>query len=298
MLLGAGLALAVALGLAPQRAQSRSHARRWKVPFVNPKYYLPAAKGYRDRGCLRLLRALRVPYRRLRHVKGVTTPIRVLGNRIGRTRYVPRYKSNKMIMDCRLAVALARANEVFKANQISALVFSNFYCWRYVEESGRLSRHALGLAVDVHAFIDRKGRRLDVLRDYHRGLGKGRTCEGRAKNYRARVLRDLACDLDASGLFETVLTPDYNKGHHNHFHISVFHPQDRKRYRLFRTVLMEVRGTMYPWTWSRPTRGFYSSGRIRRVVRARWRKRRRWYRWKHRRAARRARSHGRRRRAR
>jgi len=164
---------------------------------VNPRYYLPAPKGYRDRGCLRLLRALHVPYRRLRHVKGVATPIRVLGNRIGRTRYVPRYKSNKMIMDCRMAVALARANEIFKVNQIHALVFSNFYCWRYVEETGRLSRHALGLAVDVHAFIDRQGRRLEVERDYQKGLGRGRTCEGRAKSYRARVLRDLACDLDA-----------------------------------------------------------------------------------------------------
>lgn len=291
-----GLALVGVLSVSPEGGQARSRSRRWKVPYVNPKYYLPAPKEYRDRGCLRRLRAMHIPYRRLHHVKGVATPIRVLGHRIGRTRYVPRYKSNKMIMDCRMAVALARANEIFKVNQISALVFSNFYCWRYVEESGRLSRHALGLAVDVHAFIDRRGRRLEVVRDYQKGLGKGRTCEGRAKSYRARVLRDLACDLDSSSLFETVLTPDYNKGHRNHFHISVFHPQDRKHYRLFRTVLMEVRGTMYPWTWSRPTRAFPSSARIRRVVKARWRKRRRWYRWKHRRERRRARARARRRR--
>jgi len=276
--------LVVAAQLPGMDAGEARARRHWKVPTVPQKYYLPATKGYRDRACLRLLRALHVRYKRLRQVKGIATPVRILGHHIGRTRYVGRYKSNTaMIMDCRLAVALYRANEIFKVNRIKALVYSNFYSWRYVEESGRLSRHALGLAADIHAFIDSQGRRLEVTRDYKKGLGKGKTCEGHAKDYKARVLRDLACDLDASGLFETVLTPDYNAGHRNHFHISVFHPQDRHRYRLFRTVLMEVRGTMYPWTWSRPTRGWYSSARVRRVVKQRWHKRRRWYRWKRRR---------------
>lgn len=253
--------------------------RSWKVPTVDPRLYRPAPEDYKDRGCLRLLRALKVPFTRLKGVKGVATPVRIQGNAIGRTRYLPRYPSNTMVMDCRLAVALYRAGEIFKANEISAVVFSNFYSWRHVETSGRLSRHALGLAVDVHALVDLKGGRLEVLGDYEKGLGKGKTCEGRARTLKGRMLRDLACDLDASGLFEVVLTPDYDKGHENHLHISVFHPQDRMHHRLYRTVLMEVRGTMYPWTWSRPPRATYSSARIQAVVRNRWRGRRRWHLW-------------------
>ncbi len=271
-LLAAGLAagLAVASG-------------GYKIPHVPRKYYKPAPDSYKDRGCLRMLRALRVRFKRLRKVKGVATPVRILGGRIGRTRYVPRYKSNAMVMDCRMAVALARANELFKVNRIKAVVHSNFYCWRRVDGSGRLSRHALGLAIDIHAFIDTKGRRISVKKHYEKGLGKGRTCEGRAPDYKSRVLRDLACDLDASRLFETVLTPDYDKGHEDHYHVSVHHPQDRRRHRLFRTVLMEVRGTQYPWVRRRPRINRYSSSRIRRIVKQRWRKRRRWYRWKRRR---------------
>lgn len=260
--------------------------RQWKPPTVDPRFYRPASEGFKDPGCLRLLRALKVPYTRLGGVKGVATPIRIQGNAIGRTRYLPRYSSNAMVMDCRLALALYRASEIFKANEVRALVFSNFYSWRHVETSGRLSRHAIGLAVDVHAFVDDKGARLDVTADYEKGLGKGKTCEGRAKTYKGRVLRDLACDLDASGLFDSVLTPDYDAGHENHYHISVFHPQDRKRHRLFRTVLMEVRGSMYPWTWARPERSFYSAARIQAVVKNRWRGRRQWLLWQQRRSGR------------
>jgi hypothetical protein len=254
-------------------------SRQWKVPSVDPRFYRPAPEAFKDRGCLRLLRALKVPFTPLKSVKGVATPIRVQGNAIGRTRYIPRYSSNKMVMDCRMALALFRAGEIFKANEVSGVVFSNFYSYRSVEATGRLSRHALGLAIDIHGFVDDKGARLDVTADYEKGLGKGKTCEGRAKTYKGRVLRDLACDLDASGLFESVLTPDYDAGHANHYHVSVFHPQDRLRHRLFRTVLMEVRGTMYPWTWSRPPRATYSAARINAVVKNRWRGRRTWHRW-------------------
>ncbi len=270
-------------GAAPARARG---ARHWKVPSVAPRFYRPATKGFRDRACLRMLRSLKVPFHKLRSVKGVATPVRIIGNRIGRTRYKPRYTRNKMVMDCRLALALRRADEIFRVNGIRTVVWSNFYSWRYVAKTGRLSRHALGLAADIHSFYDRRGRMIDVTRDYERGLGRGKTCEGRARTLKGRILRDLACDFDVSNLFETVLTPDYDKGHRNHFHLGVFHPQDRKRYRLFRTVLMEVRGVMYRWVWSRPRRAFYSSRRMRRLVKARWRARRRWYRWIKRRKAR------------
>jgi len=251
--------------------------KTWKPPPVDPRFHLPASKGFRDRQCLRLLRALKISHSPLKAVKGVATPVRIHGNRIGRTRYIPRYSANEMVMDCRLAVALFRANELFKVNHIEGLVFSNFYSYRQVEGSGRLSRHALGLAVDIHGFVDDKGARLDVTTDYELGLGRGKTCEGRAKTYKGRVMRDLACDLDASSLFESLLTPDYDQGHRNHYHLATFHPEDRRRYRMFRTILMEVRGVMYPWTWTRPERAFYSDARLQGIVKRRWRERRKWH---------------------
>lgn len=260
-------------------AQARK-GRRWKVPSVHPKFYRPATKGFRDRSCLRMLRSLKVPYKKLRKVKGIATPVRIYGNKIGRTIYKPRYTKGIMIMDCRLALALRRADQIFRINGIRTVVWSNFYSWRRVAKTGRLSRHALGLAADIHAFYDKRGRRIDLTRDYELGLGRGKTCEGKAQTRKGRILRALSCDFDVSNLFESVLTPDYDKGHRNHFHLGVFHPQDRRRYRLFRTVLMEVRGVMYKWVWSRPKRAFYSSKRMRRLTKARFRSRQRWFYWK------------------
>ena len=178
-------------------AQARK-GRPWKVPTVNPKFYRPATKGFRDRACLRMLRSLKVPYRKLRNVKGIATPVRIIGNKIGRTIFKPRYTRNRMVMDCRMALAMRRADPIFRVNGIRTVVWSNFYSWRRVNKTGRLSRHALGLAIDIHAFYDKRGRKLDVTRDYTTGLFRGRTCEGRAKTRKARVLRDLACDFDAS----------------------------------------------------------------------------------------------------
>lgn len=265
-------------------AGSRSDAsaaprKRWVVPKVPTRFYKPAPKSFRDRKCLRLLRALKVPYRRMRRVKGVATPVLIRGRRIGRIRYRQLHKNGRqrLLMDCRLAVALRRASDILWANNIRTVIHNNFYSWRYVAGSGRLSRHALGLAIDIFGFIDSRGRRMSIRKDYEKGLGYGRTCAGNAKTIKGRILRDLSCDLDRSNVFEAILTPDYDKGHRDHLHISVWHPQDRRRYRLLRTVLMETRGTMYAWTKGLPRRGWYKSRRIRMVIRQRARRRRLWY---------------------
>lgn len=276
--------LIVAILLVAQPAAARSS--RLSVgsvarmrPLVGSEFHHPAPKGFRDSRCLRLLRRLRVPFRRLKAVRGVATPIRILGNRIGRIRYRQFYGSpTVMIMDCRLATALYRASPIFRVNGIRTVLYSNFYSWRRVEGTTRLSRHALGLAVDIHGFVARNGRRVTVLEDYEKGLGRGRTCEGHPRTWKGRVLRDLVCDLDASNLFDRIVTPDHDPGHRDHIHISTFHPQDRSRKRIYRTVLVETRGLLWPWVLRRPVRARFSLRRIQTIVRRRQRLVRRWYR--------------------
>ena len=258
-------------------ARTSGRPRRMKVVPTNPIFFRPAPRSFRDRKCLRMLRSLKVPYRRLGRVKGVATPVKIIGTRIGRIQYKHAYNKPVMVMDCRMALAMVRASELLRVNNIKTVVFSNFYSYRNVAHSKRLSKHALGLAIDIHGFYDKRGRHISVLRDYQRGLGVGKTCEGQAKTYKARVLRDLVCDMDKSNLFSNILTGDFDKGHLDHFHVSVFHPLDRRHVRKYRTVLGETRGTMYPWTWSRPARGHYRAGRMRQLVKWRWRARRRWY---------------------
>jgi hypothetical protein len=73
--------------------------------------------------------------------------------------------------------------------------------------SGKLSEHAFGNAVDISAFILRDGRRVSVLNGWN-----GRSDE------RAflRRLHQSACKR-----FGTVLGPDYNSAHANHFHFDM-----------------------------------------------------------------------------
>jgi hypothetical protein len=76
---------------------------------------------------------------------------------------------------------------------------------------GQLSEHARANAIDISGFRTASGREISLIRDWH---GEPRT--------RAflREVRDGAC-----GLFGTVLSPDYDRAHADHFH---FDQADRR----------------------------------------------------------------------
>ncbi len=75
----------------------------------------------------------------------------------------------------------------------------------YGREQGRWSEHATGNAIDVAAFVLADGRRISVLGDWE---GSGDEASF------LREARDHAC-----GVFGTVLSPDYNAAHADHFHL-------------------------------------------------------------------------------
>lgn len=81
-----------------------------------------------------------------------------------------------------------------------------FSCRRvYGQDTGRWSQHATGNAIDISAFVLEDGRRIAVLDDW-RGADEEAAFLRRA--------RDSAC-----GSFSTVLSPDYNTAHADHFHL-------------------------------------------------------------------------------
>lgn len=73
--------------------------------------------------------------------------------------------------------------------------------------SGKLSQHAFGNAVDVSAFVLKDGRRISVLAGW-RG--------NKSEQEFLRRLHQSACKR-----FGTVLGPDYNGAHANHFHFDM-----------------------------------------------------------------------------
>lgn len=81
-----------------------------------------------------------------------------------------------------------------------------FSCRRmYGGEDGPWSEHATANAIDIAAFVLENGRRISVLGEW----------EGDAEEATfLRAVRDGAC-----GSFATVLSPDYNAAHADHFHL-------------------------------------------------------------------------------
>lgn len=74
--------------------------------------------------------------------------------------------------------------------------------------AGRISEHGLGNAVDVSAFILADGRRISVLGDWSEG-------DARQREF-LRVVHRSACRR-----FSTVLGPEYNAAHRDHFHFDM-----------------------------------------------------------------------------
>lgn len=105
--------------------------------------------------------------------------------------------------------AVAPAAKAYLDSEVVRVETMGTYNCRNVNggRSGRLSEHAFGNAIDVSAFILKNGRRISVLSGW---AGKA---DERAF---LRRLHESACKR-----FGTVLGPDYNAAHANHFHFDM-----------------------------------------------------------------------------
>ena len=84
--------------------------------------------------------------------------------------------------------------------------FGSYSCRRlYGRDRGMWSEHAGANAVDIAGFTLADGTRISIARDWENEGARGRFL---------RDVRDGACRL-----FATVLSPDYNRAHHDHFHL-------------------------------------------------------------------------------
>jgi hypothetical protein len=194
------------------------------APVVMRRVRTPPARS--DLACLQLLDHARVPYRLVAGVRGVQTPVEVVGA-IGGVRLLPR-AGRAPVMDCQLARALVELAPVFRRAGVTGLSFSGAYDYRTRRNSSKLSAHAHGLAIDVHLLQTRHGV-LDVKRDFPRDKTRwaGRPesvadCLGRPARKAGRTLRALACRLKLDPVMRYVLSPDNDADHHDHLHLEAY----------------------------------------------------------------------------
>jgi hypothetical protein len=176
----------------------------------------PRTRGLKSLGipdgdaCLAWLTDHDVAFHSLSPKPGMATPIAVTGP-IGGVRYETA-GAPLIVCDCRLAVALGEIGPELQAFGITEVHHSGAYVYR-TTRAGRPSLHALGLAIDVHQLRTTQ-HNFDVLHDYVRGTGP--SCKADSP-----TLNRLACELDRTGLFQQVITPDDDSDHRDHLHLAI-----------------------------------------------------------------------------
>ncbi|GMN01610.1 extensin family protein [Erythrobacter sp. MTPC3] len=102
--------------------------------------------------------------------------------------------------------SVAPAAQTIFGSELSRIEHLGAYSCRrlYGREEGAWSEHASANAIDISAFVLTDGTRISVLDDWDEGGDKARFL---------REVRGGACNV-----FATVLSPDYNAAHANHFH--------------------------------------------------------------------------------
>jgi Extensin-like protein C-terminus len=181
--------------------------------------------------CLAELRKRQIAFVREAPKPGVKIPVRLSGKVRGvlyRTDFPDdqRRATPWEIFDCRLVLSLDDFGETLRAHSIAEVRI--FSAWRPPAKSWKETdwarRHQGALAVDVRELRTDEGQVLNVLENFHGKLG-GALCSGTASpgegSPEARELHQIVCAAADAHIFNSILTPNYNPAHKNHFHLEL-----------------------------------------------------------------------------
>lgn len=141
-----------------------------------------------------------------------------------------RYVSNEaprdtFFMDCSLAHSLARAAPILRARDILEVADIGVYNYRCIgggtppDCPNGVSQHAYATAIDIAGFTDGLGTWYSVNDDWL--IDTDPTCEAATEGDKDALLHEVICELKAAGVWNIVLTPNYNDAHRNHFHVDL-----------------------------------------------------------------------------
>lgn len=91
------------------------------------------------------------------------------------------------------------------------------------------SNHSWGRAIDVRYLKFQSGVDYDInnAAQWIEGAASSTCTTGRAKQTGvSKILYGLVCDVAAQGIFEAILTPNYNDAHRNHWHMDTGKPDE------------------------------------------------------------------------
>jgi hypothetical protein len=173
-----------------------------------------------------------IPFRRVEPgPSGVRAPIRLEGPLHGVSVHstLPpekRADSPYEVLDARLALALDDFCILLERHQVVELVHFTMYragASPAADSDHLPTRHPGGLAIDVGALRRRDGVWLDVGAHWKSDIG-ARTCGPGAKTHTGEQIQELIgllCEAAEQRLFHYMLTPHYDRAHHDHLHLEI-----------------------------------------------------------------------------
>jgi hypothetical protein len=162
-----------------------------------------------EAACERSLDAAGVAWHRATREGHIVDALTIDDATLGGITYTPVFGKGPYKLDCQLALALVTIGPDLAAAGVREVRFGSIYRWSKVRVGGKtknaLSRHALGLAMDVVSFVDGADREARVARDYPAD---------------DPLLVEVERTINASSAFRLVLTPKNDPiSHKDHFHL-------------------------------------------------------------------------------
>lgn len=219
------------------KAKAHPHRARVQHKPTIPLSHSPGSRAasygqLTPSACLALLDQRHVPYLREEPKRGVKIPVRLTG-RVGGVLYRTDFPDGERgtvpweVFDCRLVLSLDDFSEILRAHSISEVRM--FSAWRPPAKSWPMTewgrRHQGALAIDVRELRKDNGEVLNVLEHFHGQLGAEQCVPGARPpspdSPEARELHELVCAAASAHVFNSILTPNYNQAHKNHFHLEL-----------------------------------------------------------------------------
>jgi hypothetical protein len=144
-----------------------------------------------------------------------------------------------MFGDCTLFKSLAEAAPYLRRRRIVEVTDLGTYNYRCINNAGTppdcvsgLSQHAFGNAIDIASLTDEDGTTYSVKNDWVIDPSSEPTCSASTEPGKDAFLHELICELKQAGVWNIVLTPNYNAAHRDHFHVDLTAGADFIRRRL------------------------------------------------------------------
>jgi len=131
------------------------------------------------------------------------------------------------VVDCTLARSLAEAAPYLRARGIVEVADIGVYNYRCIGEGtppdcpNGMSQHAHAKAIDIAGLTDAAGTFYSVDDDWVIDPDTEPTCDAATEPGADDFLHRTICELKAAGIWNIVLTPNYDADHRNHIHVDL-----------------------------------------------------------------------------